>query len=117
MADDRREHFQRTFGTLFEGGVADIRLAGDEDPLHAPIEIMARPKGKRLNSIHLLSSGERALTAVAFLFAIYLVKVITHWSIYRLADIEVFMKVLERGELDLTQNLGMAAAVAPRRLR
>lgn len=45
-------------------------------------------------------------------FAIYLVKVITHWSIYRLADIEVFMKVLERGELDLTQNLGMAAAVA-----
>jgi chromosome segregation protein len=69
-----RENFQKTFGTLFDGGVADIRLAGDEDPLHAPIEIMARPRGKRLNNIHLLSSGERALTAVAFLFAIYLVK-------------------------------------------
>jgi len=69
-----RGNFQKTYGTLFEGGVADIRLAGDEDPLHAPIEIMARPRGKRLNSIHLLSSGERALTAVAFLFAIYLVK-------------------------------------------
>jgi chromosome segregation protein len=69
-----RVNFQTTYGTLFEGGLADIRLAGDEDPLHAPIEIVARPRGKRLNSIHLLSSGERALTAVAFLFAIYLVK-------------------------------------------
>jgi chromosome segregation protein len=69
-----RVNFQTTYGTLFEGGVADIRLAGDEDPLHAPIEIVARPRGKRLNNIHLLSSGERALTAVAFLFAIYLVK-------------------------------------------
>jgi chromosome segregation protein len=42
--------------------------------LHAPIEIFARPRGKRLSSISLLSSGERSLTAVAFLFAIYLVK-------------------------------------------
>jgi chromosome segregation protein len=67
-------NFQRTFGTLFEGGHADIRLVGDEDPLHAPIEVFARPRGKRLNSISLMSSGERALTAVAFLFAIYLVK-------------------------------------------
>ncbi|HMB69300.1 MAG TPA: chromosome segregation protein SMC [bacterium] len=72
--DEVRVHFQTTFGTLFEGGVSDIRLAGDEDPLHAPIEIFARPRGKRLNSISLMSSGERSLTAVAFLFAIYLVK-------------------------------------------
>ncbi|GJM43379.1 MAG: chromosome partition protein Smc [Gemmatimonadota bacterium] len=69
-----RENFQQTFGTLFVGGQADIRLAGDEDPLHAPIEIFARPRGKRLASISLMSSGERSLTAVAFLFAIYLVK-------------------------------------------
>ena len=69
-----RKNFQQTFGTLFEGGQSDIRLAGDEDPLHAPIEIFARPRGKRLSSISLLSSGERSLTAVAFLFAIYLVK-------------------------------------------
>jgi chromosome segregation protein len=67
-------NFQRTFGTLFEGGQADIRLVGDEDPLHAPIEVFARPRGKRLSNISLMSSGERALTAVAFLFAIYLVK-------------------------------------------
>jgi ABC-type transport system involved in multi-copper enzyme maturation permease subunit len=44
-------------------------------------------------------------------FAIYLVKVLTHWSVYRLADIEVFMAVLEGGELDLAQNLGMALVV------
>jgi chromosome segregation protein len=69
-----RINFQQTFGDLFEGGQADIRLAGDEDPLHAPIEIFARPRGKRLSNISLLSSGERSLTAVAFLFAIYLVK-------------------------------------------
>jgi chromosome segregation protein len=72
--EEVRVHFQQTFGTLFVGGQADIRLAGDEDPLHAPIEIFARPRGKRLASISLMSSGERSLTAVAFLFAIYLVK-------------------------------------------
>jgi chromosome segregation protein len=69
-----RLNFQQTFGTLFEGGQADVRLVGDEDPLHAPIEVFARPRGKRLSSISLMSSGERALTAVSFLFAIYLVK-------------------------------------------
>lgn len=69
-----RANFQHTFGTLFEGGQADVRLVGDEDPLHAPIEIFARPRGKRLSNISLLSSGERSLTAVSFLFAIYLVK-------------------------------------------
>ena len=46
----------------------------DEDPLEAPIIITARPWGKRLQSINLLSGGERALTAIALLFAIYLVK-------------------------------------------
>lgn len=69
-----RVNFKRTYGTLFEGGQADVRLSGDEDPLLAAIEIFARPKGKQLSNISLLSSGERALTAVAFLFAIYLVK-------------------------------------------
>jgi chromosome segregation protein len=69
-----RVNFKRTYGTLFEGGQADVRLSGDEDPLLAAVEIYARPKGKQLSNISLLSSGERALTAVAFLFAIYLVK-------------------------------------------
>ncbi len=68
-----QEHFATTFGTLFPGGEARLELAG-EDPLEGDIDIMARPRGKRLESIRLLSSGERALTATALLFGIYLVK-------------------------------------------
>lgn len=68
-----QENFATTFGTLFPGGEAHLRLSG-EDPLEADIEIMARPRGKRLSSIHLLSSGERCLTATALLFGLYLVK-------------------------------------------
>jgi chromosome segregation protein len=69
-----RENFQTTFQALFEGGECDIRLEDSEDPLESPIEISASPRGKRTQRIHLLSGGERALTALALLFAIYLVK-------------------------------------------
>src|SRR5690606_4861533 len=69
-----RENFQTTFQTLFEGGECDIRLEDSEDPLESPIDISASPRGKRTQRIHLLSGGERALTALALLFAIYLVK-------------------------------------------
>jgi chromosome segregation protein len=69
-----REKFQLTFQTLFEGGECDIRLEDPEDPLETPIDITASPRGKRTQRIHLLSGGERALTALALLFAIYLVK-------------------------------------------
>ena len=69
-----RENFQTTFQEFFEGGEADLTMPSDEDPLEAPIIITARPWGKRLQSINLLSGGERALTAIALLFAIYLVK-------------------------------------------
>lgn len=69
-----RESFDATFRTLFEGGHAEIHLADPEDPLESPIEIVASPRGKRVQSIGLLSGGERALTALALLFAIYRVK-------------------------------------------
>jgi chromosome segregation protein len=69
-----RANFKRTFQTLFEGGECDIQLADSEDPLEATIDISASPRGKRTQRIHLLSGGERALTALALLFAIYLVK-------------------------------------------
>jgi chromosome segregation protein len=69
-----RDNFRTTFQALFEGGECDIRLEDAEDPLESPIEISASPKGKRTQRIHLLSGGERALTALALLFAIYLVK-------------------------------------------
>jgi chromosome segregation protein len=69
-----RENFQRTFHALFEGGECDVRLADEDDPLESPIEIQASPRGKKTQRIHLLSGGERTLTALALLFAIYLVK-------------------------------------------
>jgi chromosome segregation protein len=69
-----RANFQITFQTLFEGGECDVKLEDQEDPLESPIEITASPRGKRTQRIHLLSGGERALTALALLFAIYLVK-------------------------------------------
>jgi chromosome segregation protein len=69
-----REHYDETFRVLFEGGHADIRLADSDDPLESPIEIVASPRGKRVQHITLLSGGERALTALALLFAIYRVK-------------------------------------------
>ena len=69
-----RQNFQATFGTLFEGGRADISLADEADPLESEIEISASPRGKRVQAVNLLSGGERALTALALLFAIYLVK-------------------------------------------
>ncbi|HEV2149142.1 MAG TPA: AAA family ATPase, partial [Longimicrobiaceae bacterium] len=69
-----RENFQRTFHSLFLGGECDVWLADPDDPLESPIEIHASPRGKKTQRIHLLSGGERTLTALSLLFAIYLVK-------------------------------------------
>jgi chromosome segregation protein len=69
-----RTNFQETFRILFEGGEADLALSEAADPLEADIVITARPKGKRLQDISLLSGGERALTALALLFALYKAK-------------------------------------------
>ncbi len=69
-----RENFQKVFQELFSGGESDIRLVDAEDPLESPIEIIVRPRGKKLLSIAQMSGGERAMTAISLLFAIYLVK-------------------------------------------
>jgi len=69
-----RAHFHRVFQTLFEGGECDVRLADPSDPLGCDIDIHAAPRGKRIQRIHLLSSGERSLVAISLLFAIYLTK-------------------------------------------
>jgi len=69
-----RENFKSTFTRFFQGGEADLRLPEGEDPLEAQIEIMARPAGKHSRDLTLLSGGERALTAISLLFALYLVK-------------------------------------------
>ncbi len=70
-----RGHFTNIFRGLFNpGDEADLRIEENADPLEAKIEIVAKPKGKRPTSIELLSGGEKTLTAIALLFAIYLVK-------------------------------------------
>jgi len=69
-----RANFREIFVTLFEGGEADVWLENPEDPLDSAIEISASPRGKRTQRIHLLSGGERTLTALGLLFAIYLAK-------------------------------------------
>jgi chromosome segregation protein len=69
-----RQNFKRVFERLFEGGEAELTLVDPHDPLESPIEIHARPRGKKILSLTQLSGGERALTAIALLFGIYFVK-------------------------------------------
>jgi chromosome segregation protein len=69
-----RINFREMFGELFDGGRADLSLVDENDPLNCGIDISAKPPGKQLQSISLLSGGERTMTAVALLFAIYMVR-------------------------------------------
>lgn len=70
-----REHFIRVFQSLFTSeDTCDLILEDPTRPLDSPIDIVARPKGKRPQSISQLSSGEKTLTAISLLFSIYLIK-------------------------------------------
>ena len=69
-----RDNFRNVHARLFEGGEADLWLEDEGDPLESVVQIHASPRGKKTQRIDLLSGGERSLTALALLFAIYLVK-------------------------------------------
>lgn len=65
-------HFERLFTSLFGGGTAQLQLIESDDPLEAGLEIVARPPGKKPQTMTLLSGGEQALTAIALIFAVFL---------------------------------------------
>jgi chromosome segregation protein len=69
-----KENFEKVFTTFFINGEGTLRMEENSDPLEANIEILVRPKGKRMQTISLLSGGEKTLTAISLLFSIYLVK-------------------------------------------
>lgn len=69
-----RENFQKNFQILFKGGEADLKFTESQDILEAGIEIIAKPPGKQMRSITLLSGGEKCMTALALLFSIFEVK-------------------------------------------
>ncbi len=74
MFDRVNENFMNVFSSLFEGGEAKLVLTESEDLLNAGVDIVAQPPGKKLQNINLLSGGEKALTAISLIFAIFLVK-------------------------------------------
>jgi len=66
--------FAETFSTLFGGGTARLDLVDEDDPLESGIDITAQPPGKKLQSVQLLSGGEKALTALSLLLALFRIK-------------------------------------------
>ncbi len=98
-----RLNFKSMFKELFgEKGQADLTLMDEEDPLESGIEVIAKPPGKKLQSITLLSGGERSMTAVALLFSIYMIKPSPFCVLDELdapldeANIGRFVRVLDR---------------------
>ncbi|KMQ50520.1 chromosome segregation protein SMC [Chitinispirillum alkaliphilum] len=97
-----QKYFTEMFTTLFEGGEANIQLEENVDPLEAAININVRPAGKKMRGVQLLSGGERALTAISLLFALYLVKPSAYCILDELdaplddANIGRFVKVLRK---------------------
>jgi chromosome segregation protein len=103
-----QKNFQVTFSTLFGGGRAGLTLIDENDPLESGIDIVASPPGKRLQNVQLLSGGEKALTAIALMFAIFRYKPSPFCLLDEIdaplddANVSRFVEML-RGMLDRTQ--------------
>jgi chromosome segregation protein len=97
-----KANFQEMFTELFGGGKATLTLMDEADPLECGIDIVAKPPGKQTQTVSLLSGGERTMTAVALLFAIYMVKPSPFCVLDELdapldeSNINRFIKILKR---------------------
>ena len=97
-----KANFQEMFTELFGGGKATLSLMDESDPLECGIDIIAKPPGKQTQTVSLLSGGERTMTAVALLFAIYMVKPSPFCVLDELdapldeSNINRFIKILKR---------------------